>query len=138
MHAELIVLEVVLALEHQPLASNAASELRAHRNPAQQRRHGESAKQGLCKAETMRKAGAHLMSPHHGCMLITDFLAVAAVPPEWQLSSLHAAWHEAAPRDSVARGCQSLYIVLGHPPAACNCLRSALGRARRGRGHHLR
>ena len=66
MHAELIVLEVVLALEQQPLASNAASELRAHRNPAQQRRHGESARQGLCKAETMRKAGAHLMSPHCG------------------------------------------------------------------------
>ena len=66
MHAELIVLEVVLALEHQPLASNAASELRVHTNPAQQRGHGESARQGLCKAETMRKADAHLMSPHCG------------------------------------------------------------------------
>ena len=66
MHAELIVLEVVLALDHQPLASNAASELRAHTNPAQQRRHGESTRQELCKAETMSKADAHLISLHRG------------------------------------------------------------------------
>jgi len=73
MHAELTVLEVLLALEHHPLYSDAASELRAHRNPAQQRRQGESTRRELCKAETMRKAGAHRMSPHRGCNIITGF-----------------------------------------------------------------
>ena len=98
MHAELAMLEGLLELERHPLVSDAVSELCARTNPAQQGRHEESTRRELCMAETMGKAGAHLMSPHRGWMIIAGCVATATAPASVLSVAMRAVWHEGSQR----------------------------------------